>query len=116
MLYRFTYSATRLDRGMGKLSRISVIGLGKLGAPLAAVLADKGFDVVGVDLNADTVAALNAGRVPVSEPGLQERIDRARMRLRGNRRHRRSGFAARCGFVHRPTPAGRWLLSRMRML
>ena len=31
--------------------RISVIGLGKLGAPMLAVLADKGYEVVGVDLD-----------------------------------------------------------------
>ena len=39
---------------------ISVVGLGKLGAPLAAVLASKGFDVVGVDLNQTYVDALRA--------------------------------------------------------
>ena len=49
--------------------RLSVIGLGKLGAPMAAVFASKGFEVVGLDLNAAFVAAINEGRAPVSEPG-----------------------------------------------
>ena len=31
--------------------RIAVVGLGKLGAPLAAVLASKGNDVLGIDVN-----------------------------------------------------------------
>jgi UDP-N-acetyl-D-mannosaminuronate dehydrogenase len=45
-----------------KRPRLAVIGLGKLGSPMAAVFGSKGFDVVGVDLNADAVAAINAGR------------------------------------------------------
>ena len=106
MLYRFTYIATRLDRGMGKLSRISVIGLGKLGAPLAAVLADKGFDVVGMDVNADTVAELEAGRAPVSEPGLQECIDRARVRLHATTDIAEAVARTDVSFVIVPTPSG----------
>jgi UDPglucose 6-dehydrogenase len=49
--------------------RISVVGLGKLGAPLVAVLASKGFEVVGVDRIPEQVSALRAGRAPVVEPG-----------------------------------------------
>ena len=62
--------------------RISVIGLGKLGAPMLAVLADKGYEVVGVDLDPAVVASVNAGRAPVAEPGLQERMDANRSRMR----------------------------------
>jgi len=62
--------------------RISVIGLGKLGAPMLAVLADKGYGVVGVDLDPAVVASVNAGRAPVAEPGLQERMDANRSRMR----------------------------------
>jgi len=53
---------------------ISVIGLGKLGAVLAAVMADRGHDVVGVDVNPEAVAAINEGRASVREPGLDEMI------------------------------------------
>ncbi len=56
---------------------IAVIGLGKLGAPLAAVLASRGHRVIGVDLNPAAVQALNEGRAPVQEPGLDERLARA---------------------------------------
>ncbi|PWT80890.1 MAG: hypothetical protein C5B44_04645, partial [Acidobacteria bacterium] len=41
---------------------ISVIGLGKLGSPLAAVLASKGHTVIGVDLNEEFVLAINNGK------------------------------------------------------
>jgi UDPglucose 6-dehydrogenase len=61
--------------------RISVVGLGKLGAPLAAVFASKGFQVIGFDVNSSAVAAINAGRAPVDEPGLQDLIDGSDGRL-----------------------------------
>jgi len=61
--------------------KLSVIGLGKLGSPLAAVFASKGFDVVGVDVNTAFVDAINSGRAPVDEPRLQELIDRSNGRL-----------------------------------
>ena len=44
--------------------KIAVVGLGKIGLPLAAQFADKGHQVVGVDINAETVATINSGREP----------------------------------------------------
>jgi len=52
--------------------RISVIGCGYLGAVHAACMAQLGHDVVGVDVDADKVALLAAGRAPFYEPGLPE--------------------------------------------
>lgn len=43
---------------------IAVIGLGKIGLPLAAQYADRGHQVIGVDVNAATVEAVNAAVVP----------------------------------------------------
>src|SRR3954468_22595774 len=54
--------------------KISIIGLGKLGAPMAAVMAHKGNTVVGVDVNPAFVAAVQQGLPPVNEPGLAEVI------------------------------------------
>ncbi len=62
--------------------KIAVIGLGKLGAPWAAVLAAKGHDVIGVDTNAAFVSAINQGKAPVSETGLGDLISRNRNRLK----------------------------------
>ncbi|MBI4506855.1 MAG: UDP-glucose/GDP-mannose dehydrogenase family protein [Chloroflexi bacterium] len=53
-------------------SAASVIGLGKLGAPMAAAVAAKGVCVVGVDVDLNKVRAMNDGQAPVFEPGLQE--------------------------------------------
>src|SRR3954454_16190114 len=52
--------------------RVSVFGLGYVGCVSAASFAGDGHDVVGVDVNADKVAAINAGRSPIVEPGLDE--------------------------------------------
>ena len=57
--------------------RISVIGCGYLGAVHAACMATLGHDVVGVDVDADKVATLSAGRAPFFEPGLPELLGQA---------------------------------------
>ena len=64
-----------------RLMRIAVIGLGKLGAPLAAVMASKGNDVLGIDVNPEAVRLLNEGQAPVEEPGLQDLVTASRDRL-----------------------------------
>jgi GDP-mannose 6-dehydrogenase len=55
---------------------ISVFGLGYVGSVTGASLADDGHTVIGVDVNPDKVACVNAGRSPIVEPGLAELIAR----------------------------------------
>src|SRR3989441_2514856 len=52
--------------------RVSVFGLGYVGSVTAACLAKAGHEVVGVDINAEKVAMVNAATPPVVEPGLAE--------------------------------------------
>jgi UDPglucose 6-dehydrogenase len=85
--------------------RISVIGLGKLGAPMAAVLAVKGFEVVGLDLNDKYVSAINTGVAPVQEPRLQEFIDKGRSRLRATHSYDEAVLNSDITFVIVPTPS-----------
>lgn len=85
--------------------RVSVIGLGKLGAPLAAVLADSGHDVVGVDTSATLVDALNDGRTPIQEPGLSEMIARNQARLRATTDAADAASATDVTFIVVPTPS-----------
>lgn len=59
------------------MRHVSVIGLGKLGAPMAASIAARGFRVTGVDLNPQKVDCLKRGVAPVKEPGLTELIAEA---------------------------------------
>jgi GDP-mannose 6-dehydrogenase len=57
--------------------RISIFGLGYVGAVSAGCLARRGHQVIGVDVNARKVASVNAGEAPVLEPGLPEAIAEA---------------------------------------
>ena len=55
--------------------RIALFGLGKMGLPLAAVFADKGAKVIGVDIDENRVEMINSGINPVKEePGLDELV------------------------------------------
>ncbi len=54
------------------VSSVSLIGLGKLGAPMVACFAARGFRVIAVDLNSEKVDAIGRGVPPVREPGLAE--------------------------------------------
>jgi len=56
------------------MKRVAVFGTGYVGCVTAACLARDGHRVVGVDIDSDKVAAINGGRAPVSEPGLEEFI------------------------------------------
>ncbi len=68
--------------------RVSVFGLGYVGAVTAACLARAGHEVTGVDINHEKVAMLNAGASPVVEPGLgdllAEVVGAGRLRATGS--------------------------------
>ncbi|MBC8035600.1 MAG: UDP-glucose/GDP-mannose dehydrogenase family protein [Rhizobiales bacterium] len=85
--------------------KISVIGLGKLGAPLAAVFAAKGHEVIGVDLNSNFVDKINGGIAPVDEPQLQDMIDQGRERLRATTSFEAAVLASDITCVIVPTPS-----------
>jgi UDP-N-acetyl-D-mannosaminuronic acid dehydrogenase len=55
---------------------VSVIGLGRVGLPLALCFADAGLRVLGVDKDAERLDALRAGRMPFAEPGTDELLAR----------------------------------------
>ncbi|WP_449407921.1 nucleotide sugar dehydrogenase [Microbacterium maritypicum] len=58
--------------------RIAVVALGKIGLPLALQFADRGHDVIGVDVNAAAVETINAGIEPFpGEAHLQEKLTAA---------------------------------------
>lgn len=60
---RLNAAATRLgDRISARKAKIGIIGLGYVGLPLACLFAEKGFPVVGFDIDAGKTSKLNAGR------------------------------------------------------
>jgi UDPglucose 6-dehydrogenase len=84
---------------------ISVVGLGKLGAPLAAVLADRGHHVIGVDSSPDTVKAINEGRAPVQEPGLDTLVAEGRSRLTATTDGAAAAASTEATIIIVPTPS-----------
>lgn len=66
------------------MKSISVMGLGKLGAPLAACFAARGFQVHAVDIDPQKIDAVNRGIAPISEPGLAELIRESDGRLKAS--------------------------------
>ncbi len=85
--------------------KISVIGLGKLGSPLAAVLASKGHKIIGVDINPLSVSNINQGIAPVSEPGLQELISKFKKNLSATLSVEEAVLNSDATFLILPTPS-----------
>src|SRR5579884_956452 len=61
---------------------VSVLGLGRVGLPLALCFADRGVRVLGIDHDPAVLESLSAARMPFAEPGTQELLERA---LQANR-------------------------------
>lgn len=57
--------------------KIAIFGLGYVGSTAAGCIASQGHSVIGVDVAQAKVDALNAGRAPVYEPGLDDLIAKA---------------------------------------
>ena len=55
---------------------LAVIGLGRVGLPLALSFAERGLHVLGVDHDRTLLDSLRAGKMPWSEAGTQELLDR----------------------------------------
>jgi UDPglucose 6-dehydrogenase len=86
------------------LNSIVVFGLGKLGSCIAATLAARGFNVLGVDIDPEKVRRLNAGEPPVEEPLLAETIREGRNRLRATTDVREAS-SADASFYIPPSPS-----------
>ena len=84
---------------------VSVIGLGKLGACIAACFAHKGFSVMGADVSAKTVDLVNQHKAPVFEPQLAEMMAGAGGRLRATQDVAEAVLASDVTFIVVPTPS-----------
>lgn len=60
-----------------KIKTISVIGLGYIGLPTAAVIASNNIRVIGVDVNESAVDIINQGKIHIVEPGLEALVNTA---------------------------------------
>lgn len=86
--------------------RLSLVGLGKLGLCLSSCLAEKGFEVVGVDLEERVVASVNKGKAPWFEPGLDDLLAKhGGERLRATLHHKEAIEQTDITFVLVATPS-----------
>ena len=84
---------------------VAVVGLGKLGAPLAGCLAESGVEVLGVDRDAQVVARLASGSHAWSEPGLNSLLEQNRERLSWGQDIAEAVARSQATFVVLPTPS-----------
>ncbi|MGV2834160.1 GDP-mannose dehydrogenase, partial [Pseudomonas shirazensis] len=65
--------------------RISIFGLGYVGAVCAGCLSARGHEVIGVDVSQTKIDLINKGKSPIVEPGLEQLLQQgiANGRLRG---------------------------------
>ena len=92
------------DLFMKPITSASVFGLGKLGSCIAATLAHRGFEVLGVDIDPEKVRKVNEGIPPVDEPLLAETMASGRSRLRATTDHREA-VATEVSFFIPPSPS-----------
>jgi UDPglucose 6-dehydrogenase len=85
--------------------KCSVIGLGKLGACMAAAIAGRGFEVIGVDKSLSVVKAVNQKRAPVFEPGLETMLKRCGSRIAATTDCEKAVLNSDATFVVVPTPS-----------
>lgn len=83
----------------------SVVGLGKLGASMAAGIASHGHQVIGVDVSQRAVDLVNAGKAPVQETGLAELIAANRERIRATLDQQDAILNSELTFCIVPTPS-----------
>jgi UDPglucose 6-dehydrogenase len=84
---------------------VSVIGLGKLGAPMAAAMASRGLRVIGVDADENKVKAINERRPPVFEPGLPQLLHSSGDRLTATHDIEEAVRATQVTFIVVATPS-----------
>jgi UDPglucose 6-dehydrogenase len=87
------------------LTSISVIGLGKLGAPMAACFAARGLTVYAVDNNPQKVDCINRGIPPVHEPGLDDLLRQSAGRITASADIEAAVHASELTFVVVATPS-----------
>ena len=89
--------------------RISIFGLGYVGAVCAGCLSARGHQIVGVDISALKIDLINSGRSPIVEPGLEALLQKgvSSGNLRGTLNVREAVLATDISFLAPPTPSKR---------
>lgn len=86
-------------------STISIIGLGKLGAPMVAAFASRGHKVIGVDINLEVVNLINQGKSLVFEPHLDEYLKQYKENISATSDYKEAILQSDVTFVIVATPS-----------
>jgi UDPglucose 6-dehydrogenase len=89
----------------GVPQKVAVIGLGKLGSPMAAAVSARGVAVIGADLDSIKVEKINRGEAPVNETSLADYVRRGHERLRATTDLEAATIEAEIVFIIVPTPS-----------
>lgn len=87
------------------MTKLSVVGLGKLGVCSLACFSSQGYEVIGVDINKDVVDTITNGKAPVYEPGLQELITTFGSNCRATQDYEEAINESDITFLVVPTPS-----------
>jgi UDPglucose 6-dehydrogenase len=90
-----------------KIKSVSIFGLGKLGATTLAVYASKGYKIIGVDINQDNVNAINEGRSPIYEPGVDFLIKKHKENICATTDTKEAILNSDISFLIMPTPSNK---------
>ncbi|MEK1908107.1 MAG: UDP-glucose/GDP-mannose dehydrogenase family protein [Pseudomonas sp.] len=87
--------------------RISIFGLGYVGAVCAGCLSARGHQIVGVDISALKIDLINSGKSPIVEPGLEELLQKgvSSGKLRGTLNVQQAVMDTDISFLAPPTPS-----------
>lgn len=84
---------------------VSILGLGKLGSPMAACIAAAGFNVIAMDTDPRKVEAINQLQPPVNETDLADKLTSCKDRLRGVHDPIEAVLKSDITFIITPTPS-----------
>jgi len=87
------------------MKNISIIGLGKLGSPMLAAYAGKGFNVIGADLSQKVVDYINKGKSPVEEKNVEFLIKKNKNRIKATTNIEKAVLSTDITFIIVPTPS-----------
>lgn len=87
------------------MENISVVGLGKLGLCIAACFADKGFKVIGVDIDKEKIEKINKGMSPIEETGLDKLIKKIKGNLKTTHDYEQAVLNSNITFIVVATPS-----------
>ena len=86
-------------------SKISIFGLGKLGAPIAAACAKQGFKIIGVDINNDNIKSVNQGKAHINEPLYKDYLIKYKKNIHATLDYNDAIIKSSISFIIVPTPS-----------